>query len=119
MSNLVIYHGSCPDGFTAAWVARSVLELEPGGVEFHEGVYGQDPPDCTGRDVYLLDFTYPPNTMLTIYGQAKSLTVLDHHQTAWGNCEPVQERWSQRWRAHAGHHLPQAGHPGRAHPRGG
>lgn len=98
MSALVIYHANCPDGFTASWVARSVLEQEPEGVEYHEGVYGQDPPDCTGRDVYLLDFTYGPDHMVTIYEQARRLTVLDHHQTAIANCEPVRAMWAERWR---------------------
>jgi oligoribonuclease NrnB/cAMP/cGMP phosphodiesterase (DHH superfamily) len=86
MTNLVIYHAQCPDGFTAAWVARSVLESEPCGVAFHEGVYGQDPPSVTGRNVYLLDFTYPPDHMHAISKAANTLVVLDHHQTALANC---------------------------------
>jgi hypothetical protein len=98
MSNLVIFHSGCPDGFTAAWVARSVLGQEPGGVEFHDGVYGQAPPDCTGRNVYLLDFTYPSEQMVAIFDQARSLTILDHHQTAVANCDPVRTLWSERWR---------------------
>ncbi len=50
---LVIYHGGCPDGFTAAWVVHKVYPE----AEFYPGVYGQAPPDVAGRDVILVDFS--------------------------------------------------------------
>lgn len=28
MSNIVIYHGDCVDGFTAAWVARAAFAVD-------------------------------------------------------------------------------------------
>jgi len=43
---LCIYHGGCDDGFAAAFVIHLALK---GEVDFHYGVYQQDPPDVTGR----------------------------------------------------------------------
>ncbi len=82
-SPLIIYHGSCADGFTAAWIAKKALNasniLE---AELHPGVYGQPLPDVAGRDVYVLDFSYPLAQMEDLIAKCNSLTWLDHHATA-------------------------------------
>lgn len=77
---LVIYHGNCPDGFTAAWVtARAV-----GDVELFVGAYGEPPPLelARGREAYVVDFSYPRADMEALNEAAARLTVLDHHKTA-------------------------------------
>ena len=76
---LCIYHSPCADGFGAAWVVRKYFD---GGVDFHPGVYGQAPPDVTGRHVILVDFSYKRAVLEEMAKQAKSITVLDHHKTA-------------------------------------
>lgn len=76
---LVIYHGNCPDGFTAAWVARKALGP---GCDFVPASYGQEPPDVAGRRVYILDFAYKRPDMLAIAGRTPDVTILDHHKTA-------------------------------------
>lgn len=78
MSKLCIYHGNCADGFTGAWAVRRAL----GDIEFHAGVYMAPPPDCAGRDVVLVDFSYKRPVMEQIVDQARSVLVLDHHKTA-------------------------------------
>ena len=52
---LVIYHSNCADGFSAAWC---FWHKYGEACDFHAGVYGKEPPDVTGRDVYLVDFSY-------------------------------------------------------------
>lgn len=79
MKPLVIYHGNCADGFSAAWCFH---HKNPNGYEFHKGVYGEAPPDVTGRCVYMVDFSYPRSTILKMAKTAKSITVLDHHLSA-------------------------------------
>ena len=82
---LVIYHAKCADGFSAAWVfhhhhKRTVMgQPYP---EFVPGRYGYAPPDVTGRDVYLVDFSYKRAVVATMLQQARSVTLIDHHQTA-------------------------------------
>lgn len=78
MKPLVIYHGGCRDGWCAAWV---VHHRYPDG-EFYAGYYGSPPPDCTGRDVIIVDFSYPLAVMEGIRDVASTLLVLDHHKTA-------------------------------------
>lgn len=80
---VIIHHAGCPDGFGAAWWLGCAL----GDHEKHEGRYGQAPPDCTGRDVWLVDFCYPADDLRAIALRAKSVTVLDHHQTSHGYLE--------------------------------
>lgn len=79
MKALCIYHRGCADGFGAAWAVWKALG---DGVEFHPGVYGAPPPDVTGRDVILVDFSYKRPVMEAMCQSAASITLLDHHKTA-------------------------------------
>jgi len=81
---LCIYHGTCFDGFGAAWVVRRAYR---GDVDFHPGVYGEPPPDVTGRHVVLVDFSYKRPVLESLAAQAASLLVLDHHKTAAADLE--------------------------------
>jgi oligoribonuclease NrnB/cAMP/cGMP phosphodiesterase (DHH superfamily) len=79
MSTICIYHGNCADGFGAAWVVRKALR----DIEFHAGVYQNPPPDVTGKQVILVDFSYKRAVMEQIRRQAVGrVLVLDHHKTA-------------------------------------
>jgi len=79
MKKLCIYHGNCADGFGSAWVVRKALGDD---VEFHAGVYQNEPPDCTGRDVYLVDFSYKRPVIERMLEVANTVTIIDHHKTA-------------------------------------
>lgn len=79
MRPLVIYHGSCADGFTAAWIAHSRLGND---ADYIAANYGESPPDVTGREVYILDFSYKRPVLEEMSRNAKSILVLDHHKTA-------------------------------------
>jgi hypothetical protein len=81
MRPLVIYHGGCRDGFAAAWAASCALRGR-GGADYHAGYYGQPPPDVRGREVYVVDFSYPRETLEQMHADAAWLIVLDHHKTA-------------------------------------
>lgn len=76
---LCIYHGNCADGFGAAWVVRKALGKD---VDFHAGVYGDEPPDVAGKDVLMVDFSYKYDVLAEMSWKTKSLLVLDHHKTA-------------------------------------
>lgn len=74
-----IYHGNCADGFGAAWVVRKALGDQ---VQFIPGVYQNPPPDVTGDDVLLVDFSYKKSVILEMSWVAKSITILDHHKSS-------------------------------------
>jgi len=77
--NLCIYHGNCIDGFTAAWC---VWRRWGADAEYVPGIYGNAPPDVTGKNVVIVDFSYPRAQLLEMKAKAKTLEVLDHHKTA-------------------------------------
>ncbi len=77
-NTLCIYHAFCADGFGAAWVVRREL----GDVEFFGASYGQEPPDVTGRDVIMVDFSYKRPVIEKMRRTAASILILDHHKTA-------------------------------------
>jgi oligoribonuclease NrnB/cAMP/cGMP phosphodiesterase (DHH superfamily) len=85
---LVIYHNNCADGFTAAWCFYHRYGSD--GCDFYPGVYGETPPDCTGRDVYLVDFSYPRDVVLGMAAVANQIVIIDHHKTAIENLEGIE-----------------------------
>lgn len=76
---LCIYHGNCQDGFGAAWAVRHALGDQ---VEFYPGVYQDPPPDVTGRDVLMVDFSYKRPVIEEMAQTARSILILDHHASA-------------------------------------
>ena len=81
---LVLYHASCSDGFCAAWIYRRFVDPK---ADFRAVQYGSQPPSVAERDVVVLDFSFPRSQLLEMKGQATSLRVLDHHQTAAADLE--------------------------------
>lgn len=85
---LFIYHGNCFDGFTAAWVFDSFRKqlkdpMLEGEVEYFPALYGGEPPDCKGKEVWMADFSYPREVMIEKVIKPSTRTlVFDHHQTA-------------------------------------
>lgn len=78
MKTVVLYHANCPDGFCSAWLARKVLH----DAEFVPVRHGEPPPEVSGADVFILDFSYTRPVLLEMRKQAASLCVIDHHKTA-------------------------------------
>lgn len=90
---LCIYHASCADGLGAAWAVHCALGEE---VEFVAAKYGERVVgfrgslpiaegllECIiGRDVLIVDFSYPLLVLRAMAQEARSVLVLDHHKTA-------------------------------------
>jgi len=77
--DICISHGGCDDGFGAAY---AVWKRDGDAVTYHPGVYQEPPPDVTGLDVAIVDFSYKRPAMVELASAAKSILVLDHHKTA-------------------------------------
>lgn len=86
---LIIYHGNCADGFGAAWCFWRKYKDE---ADYVAGVYQQPPPDVTGRDVYLVDFSYKRAVVEQMFQTANTVTLIDHHKTAIEDLHPLFER---------------------------
>ncbi len=77
---LIIYHASCWDGFCAAWLLSTSAPWSE--AEWHPARYGEEPPPVAGREVAILDFSYPRQVLERLHEDAIYLVVLDHHKTA-------------------------------------
>lgn len=77
--NLVIYHANCTDGFGAAYAAWKLLGDR---AEYHPAKYGEAPPDVSGKNVVVLDFSYDNTTTKKLMKDAKNFLIIDHHKTA-------------------------------------
>lgn len=86
--DMVIYHGKCVDGFTAAWAAWRKWGNEP---EYIAHNYGARPPGpLAGKHVLIVDFSFPRDTLTSMVNDAgaASILILDHHKTAQADLEP-------------------------------
>lgn len=83
MKKQIIYHENCHDGFCAAWLCHLVWP----DAEFIAANYGHQPPDVTGNDVLILDFSWPRDAMLDMASKATKISLLDHHETARKNLD--------------------------------
>lgn len=83
---LVVYHGNCTDGHTAAWAAWLVFG---DSAEYLTATYSPtDIFDVDGRDVFILDYCPRPRDEIEDYHRrAKSLRILDHHKTSKELCD--------------------------------
>lgn len=80
---VVLYHGNCFDGFTAAWVAK----LRHPDAILIPCLHGAEIPDFpAAADVVMVDFSYSREIMDTlrkiITEAGGTFVVLDHHATA-------------------------------------
>ena len=84
----IYYHGDCLDGFGAAFAAWKHW----GDRAIYRGMhYGNtwEAEEVAGRDVFILDFSFPPEELFRMAEHAQSVTQLDHHITA-------QEKWKEQ-----------------------
>ena len=82
MKTLIIYHGNCLDGFGAAYAAWRHFSSTGEKVEYLAASHGDEPPDCRGKLVYIVDFSYKRAVLQQICAQAERVVILDHHVSA-------------------------------------
>ena len=82
MSHLCIYHKNCADGFGAALAVEQYCAQNDISCEYLAAQYGDEVPDVTGKDVFIVDFSYDRASIIAIKQQANSLMVIDHHKSA-------------------------------------
>ncbi len=81
---VVYYHRSCPDGATAAWIAREALHTAGAAVQLIPMM-----PDALcktakarGAEVFLIDVCVPGPQLDLLASLASQVIVLDHHLTS-------------------------------------
>ena len=79
---LCIHHNNCMDGFGAALAVKTWADTQQRDCEFIPAHYGDPIPDVTGKEVYIVDFSYSRDVLLEMHAKAAKLVVIDHHKTA-------------------------------------
>lgn len=77
----IYYHADCLDGFGAAYAAWRRLGDAARYLPVHYGDAWQD-EDVAGRDVFILDFSFPRAELERMAAQARSVCLIDHHASA-------------------------------------
>lgn len=77
--NIVIYHNQCSDGFTSAAITKRYFK---DSADYIPGIYGETPPDVTGKNVYFVDFSYKSEVIKEMLEKATHIYLIDHHITA-------------------------------------
>lgn len=77
--DIFIYHDPCDDGFGAAW---AVWKRWGGEVLYVPAAYGKAPPDVSGKNVLIGDFSYKAPVISSLAEDAASIVILDHHKSA-------------------------------------
>lgn len=86
---IVIYHRNCIDGFGSAYAAWKKFGIDAEYI----AVQNRDKPeiDLTGKEVYIVDFSYLKDVLLDIEKKASRLVILDHHIGVKDAVEAVKE----------------------------
>lgn len=95
MNKIVIYHANCVDGFGAAFAAWRKLGDEAKYVPMQYEHVLIDEESFKGKEVYILDFSLPPEQMSWLFQFAKKVVWIDHHKTAidmWFDSFEMEER---------------------------
>lgn len=88
--HLVIYHGSCRDGFASAYIVYTKYPK----ARFFAGVYGGELPIIEPDEhVIFVDFCYREDVMEQIINTSKSVLVIDHHKSSI----PLVNRWPENF----------------------
>jgi oligoribonuclease NrnB/cAMP/cGMP phosphodiesterase (DHH superfamily) len=88
---LIIYHANCLDGFGAAVAAQLYFSSQQIEADYFPASHGSEPPECGGREVYIVDFSYKRAVLKQICSVAAKVTILDHHITAEEDLQGLAE----------------------------
>ena len=85
---LVLYHAECMDGYAAAWATWKVFANKAR----YQAVRHRTPlPQfADGTELYIVDFCYPIDELVSAAQRASKIVVLDHHISAQKDFEAYQ-----------------------------
>lgn len=79
---VIIYHGFCTDGFGSAYAAWKKFGDDAVYIPQERTNKPFDIEILRDKEVYVLDYSFSQEVMLTCQAVAKSFTVIDHHVSA-------------------------------------
>jgi len=85
----IIYHANCPDGTSAAWV---IWKYQKGQGIYTPCKYGESVNNIKNQRIAIVDFSFPKQELLKMSKEAKSILILDHHESAQTDLKDVNEK---------------------------
>jgi oligoribonuclease NrnB/cAMP/cGMP phosphodiesterase (DHH superfamily) len=86
---VVIYHAKCSDGFGGAWVAWKKFGDNATYIPATDREHYNFNLD--GKEVYIIDYSYPKDVLLELEKKVKKLVIIDHHISAKDSVTSVAE----------------------------
>ncbi len=86
---VVIYHRNCPDGFGGAWAAWKKFKNKAEYIALDPREFPKT--EVKGREIYVIDNSYPKATLQMLMDTNKSVVVLDHHESAKADVEAFSQ----------------------------
>lgn len=86
-NNVVLYHDSCTDGMMSGTLMYLYFKEINQPCELVAVNYNNPIPDVTGKNVFIVDFSYSKEVLQEASRVANNIVMLDHHLTAaqqWG-----------------------------------
>lgn len=77
---VVIYHANCRDGISAAYAAWK--KFGDRAAYLPQKTQEQPPEGLVGKELYILDYSYPKDVLEKLAADNTSVVVIDHHQSA-------------------------------------
>jgi len=77
---VVIYHGNCRDGLSAAYAAWK--KFGDTATYIPRKTQAEPPAGLEDKEVYILDYSFPQETLSALIEANISVVVIDHHQSA-------------------------------------
>ena len=105
---VIIYHGSCPDGFCSALSAWYYYKTNGFNMEeftFVPAFYNGEMPNVTDKSVLICDFSFSYEKTLELIDKTKDLTIIDHHLTAENNLAKIPSNYKYFNMKHSGAYL--------------
>lgn len=78
-NTIIMFHANCLDGFGAAYAAWKHFG---DNASYFPVQYGDDIShiDVAGNDIYIVDFSFPPEKIAEMLEVATNITIIDHHK---------------------------------------
>jgi len=87
--DIVVHHGECPDGVTAAWIVLRKLDWKPKYYGSEPGVVPyqvwEEMNERAGLNILVVDLSFPLEACDEISHRCNEFLIIDHHQTAARN----------------------------------
>lgn len=88
---VVIYHKNCYDGFGSRVIAEQMLG---GRAVYIPATHGNPlPSEVNGKNVLIVDFSYPKAILDSLAKKAKNFLILDHHESAEKDLKDLPDKY--------------------------